>query len=461
MARPHGEEARVYDFFTHTPHRRIPPDIEDFREIQADFGAAQQGFQIGLGSAATPGMVAGIFRFHSELGTLPRQDVMAPAIEAARRGVPLNEVGAYLLQVLSPILTATPGAQAIFAPGGSLLTPGDTLRQGELAHLLEALLTEGPDLFYRGEVADKIGRACEEGGGHLTRQDFQRYRVQVRRPLSTSFRASRVWSNPAPASGGLMVAFALQMLADPRSAREAMEAPLNPVIRAARALAVTQRARLQEGLLDGLDDRRALEVLSPEILSRYRALTRQGWPATRGTTHISVVDSQGGAAAVTVSNGEGCGWMVPGTGFMLNNMLGEEDLQPGGFQRWPLAQRLTSMMAPTLVEEPDGTITVLGSGGSNRIRSALVQVLRSLLEEGVSLESAIAFPRIHVEGETLEVEGGFPSHILAELVKEWPSHRIWDGMNLFFGGVHAVRRGPDLLEAGGDPRRGGVSTLVA
>lgn len=152
--------------------------------------------------------------------------------------------------------------------------------------------------------------------------------------------------------------------------------------------------------------------------------------------------------------------MVPGTGFMLNNMLGEEDLQPGGFQRWPLAQRLTSMMAPTLVEEPDGTTTVLGSGGSNRIRSALVQVLGGLLEEGLSLESAIASPRIHVEGDTLEVEGGFAPSVLAELLDEWPSHRIWDGMNLFFGGVHAVRKGPGVLEAGGDPRRGGVSALV-
>lgn len=460
MARPPGEEARIYDFFTHTPHRRIPRDSEDFREIQADFGAAQQGFQIGLGSAATPGMVAGIFRFHSELGSLPRSEVMAPAIEAARRGVPLNQVGAYLLQVLSPILTATPGAEAIFAPNGSLLTLGDTLRQGELAGLLEALLREGPDLFYRGDVAARIERTCGEGGGHLTLQDFHRYQVHVRRPLATSFLTSKVWSNPAPASGGLMVAFALQMLEDQGGLGDATEASLRPVLRAARALWVTQQARLQEGLLEGLDDQRAQEVLAPGLLARYRALTRQGWPATRGTTHISVVDSHGGAAAVTVSNGEGCGWMVPGTGFMLNNMLGEEDLQPGGFQRWPLAQRLTSMMAPTLVEEADGATTVLGSGGSNRIRSALVQVLQGLLGEGLPLESAIASPRVHVEGNTLEVEGGFASHVVSELVEAWPSHRIWDGRNLFFGGVHAVRMGPGLVEASGDPRRGGVSSLV-
>ena len=109
--------------------------------------------------------------------------------------------------------------------------------------------------------------------------------------------------------------------------------------------------------------------------------------AYRGTTHISVIDRDGNAASASLSNGEGNGSIVGNFGFMLNNMLGEEDLTPEGLGNWREGVRLSSMMAPTIILEPDGTVIALGSGGSNRIRTAILQVAVNLLDHGMSLDA--------------------------------------------------------------------------
>ena len=112
---------------------------------------------------------------------------------------------------------------------------------------------------------------------------------------------------------------------------------------------------------------------------------------------MSVIDADGNAASVSLSNGEGNGFIVGKFGFMLNNMLGEEDLSSGRLEDWREGTRLSSMMAPTIILEPDGTVTALGTGGSNRIRTAILQVAVTLLDHGMSLEEAVEAPRLHVE----------------------------------------------------------------
>src|SRR5262249_20066293 len=119
--------------------------------------------------------------------------------------------------------------------------------------------------------------------------------------------------------------------------------------------------------------------------------------AHRGTTHVSVIDRDGNAAAASLSNGEGNGSIVGSFGFMLNNMLGEEDLAPDGLGSWRDGVRLSSMMAPTIILQPDGAVIALGTGGSNRIRTAILQVAVNLLDHGMSLEDAVQAPRLHVE----------------------------------------------------------------
>ena len=220
---------------------------------------------------------------------------------------------------------------------------------------------------------------------------------------------------------------------------------------------MTEQARLDSGLAD--DAEAAAAYLGcAETAAGYLSALEPGQIVSRGTTHISVIDAEGNAAAVTLSNGEGCGDVIVPAGCMLNNMLGEQDLNPHGFHRWQPGRRLSSMMAPTVVHAGNRALIALGSGGSNRIRSAILQVLLNLLDFGMSPEDAVAAPRLHLEGGMLDIEAGPDARAIAAAARWAQQCAVWPEQNFYFGGVHAVQRMPDGSVAGaGDLRRGGVA----
>ena len=151
--------------------------------------------------------------------------------------------------------------------------------------------------------------------------------------------------------------------------------------------------------------------------------------------------------------------MLPGTGIMLNNMLGEEDLNPGGFHRWDANVRVSSMMAPTLAMD-DKRVIAIGSGGSNRLRTAILQTLNNLYDYGMDARAAVDSPRIHVEGDLLSIEPGFPESVAEQVCAAFPQHHRWSERNLFFGGTHTVIHEGRAFSGAGDPRRGGVFRVV-
>ena len=140
---------------------------------------------------------------------------------------------------------------------------------------------------------------------------------------------------------------------------------------------------------------------------------------------------------------------------MLNNMLGEEDLNPAGFNRWPCDVRVSSMMAPTLAEAK-GQLIAIGSGGSNRLRSAILQTLVNMIDFDMTAQQAVEAPRIHFERDRLDIEPDLADDALRALYADFPNHRIWDSPNLFFGGTHTVCWDGRRFSGAGDPRRGGV-----
>ena len=192
-----------------------------------------------------------------------------------------------------------------------------------------------------------------------------------------------------------------------------------------------------------------------ELLDVYIE-TVAGHPVNnRGTTHISTIDANGNSASLTLSNGEGSGQLLPGTGIMLNNMLGEEDLNPEGFNRWPCDVRVSSMMAPTLAENQHRLIAI-GSGGSNRLRTAILQTLSNMIDFGMQPEQAVNAPRIHFEHDGLDIEPGLAPATVDALRAEYAKFRVWKSHNLFFGGTHTVCWDGSTFTGAGDPRRGGV-----
>jgi gamma-glutamyltranspeptidase/glutathione hydrolase len=208
----------------------------------------------------------------------------------------------------------------------------------------------------------------------------------------------------------------------------------------------------------GLRDRLLGEPSLRTALARMGSGPSHEPPTARGTTHISVVDRRGNAASLTISTGSGSGVIVPGTGIQLNNMLGEYDLHVAGALP---GRRLTSMMAPTIVMGPAGPRLVVGSAGSLRLRGAIMQVVVNVVRHGMSVEEAIAHPRLHADDENVHVEGGADREQVDALGARGYDLVRWRRRNLFFGGAAAVELRPDgELHAAGDPRRGGHGVVV-
>ncbi|MGD8936438.1 MAG: gamma-glutamyltransferase [Thiogranum sp.] len=458
FAQPVGRDNCLYDFFTHTPRHRRQAQEVDFHPIRADFGTTIQEFHIGYGSVATPGTVRGLFEIQRELCSLPMPVLIEPAIDLARRGVRINPLQAYIFDVIKPIYLATPQAARQFESRkrpGCLVGDGETLRLLALADTLEALGREGDRLFYNGDIATGIDAACRSLGGYLTKDDLESYRVIKRKPLTIAYRNAMLHTNPPPSSGGLLIGFALKLLE--RLAGDGLDIHSRAGIGTlADTMQHTNEARLEGLSTDNFDHR----LLEPAYVQAYVERIQGRARSSRGTTHISIIDAAGNLAALSTSNGEGCGHILDDTGIMLNNMLGEEDLSPHGFQRWHENQRLTSMMSPGMLQTFDGTRIALGSGGSNRIRSAILQVVSAILDNGLSLEAAIRRPRIHFENGVLNTEAGFDDPLREALAAHFPQLKCWPDLNLYFGGVHAVAHGPAGFDCYGDPRRGGVAAQV-
>jgi gamma-glutamyltranspeptidase/glutathione hydrolase len=384
---------------------------------------------------------------------VPMRRIVEPAAAAARDGVRLDRLQSYIFGIVAPIYLATPGARALYASPADprrLYSAGERMRQPELADALELLAIEGDRLFYEGEMARALVALCEHGGGQLGASDLAGYRACRRAPLRRDYRDARLYLNPPPSSGGLLIAFALALLEQQDLRGSAFGAPEH-LLTLARVMEQTNLAR---GC--GPADER---LLHDDWVARYRRAVHGRPLAARGTTHISVLDARGNAASLTLSNGEGCGQVLPGTGIMLNNMLGEEDLNPEGFHRWREDVRVSSMMAPTIAEHA-GRLIALGSGGSNRLRTAILQTLGNLVDFGMTPEAAVAAPRIHVERGKIGIEPGFAADAVRVLADHWPDHQLWDDLNLFFGGTHTVVYDGRRFAGAGDPRRGGVLRIV-
>ena len=433
------EEAPVLlDFFVEAPGRGADATARaELIPITISFGDAVQVFNIGAASVGCYGTPAGICAASNRFGRIPLTDLVAPAARLARHGVTVTEAQAYLFRILADIVLSTPECAAVFAPDGRLPGVGDTVHQPELADAVERLGEEGSDPFYRGDIARAITEWVSQRGGMLTASDLEAFRVIDREPIEVTYRGRTVLTNPPPSAGGILIARALGWLEDDSEPPD--------VERVVEVMERTQAERTPE-FLAGLDD--------PEFVQRFL----DGGGRFGSTTHIAVLDGEGGACSVTCSNGACSGIVVPGTGMHLNNMLGEQDLNPLGFHRHPPGRRLPSMMAPTVVVRDGSAELVLGSAGSNRIRSAILQTIIRVVDEGVRAGAAVQAPRVHFEDGVVYAEPGVDTSALERAARPIARFRA---RNLFFGGVQAVERDREgRFWGGGDPRRGGAAITV-
>ncbi len=412
------EGPALIDFFVAAPGLDGIERRSELVPVPVHFDAETvQTFYVGPASCGVPGTAAGLAEALRRFGSMPLGELVGRAVRLARTGAPVNRQQAYVLEILAPIHEQLEGTRELYAPGGRRLREGDLFAFPELAEALERYGAEGAEPFYRGEVARALSDFVVERGGTLGPGDLAAYEPVEREPLAQDFRGHRVLTNPLPSAGGTLIAYSLALL-EQLGSRSGPE----------------QLVRAMEGA-----NRRRADLLG-------------------STTHIAVMDAAGSCASVTCSNGSGSGVLVPGTGVILNNMLGEEDLNPLGFHRIAPGRRVPSMMAPTVVLRDGEIVLGLGSAGSNRIRSAILQTVVRAVEQQLPVAEAVAAPRLHFEAGAVQAEPRIDPAALARLEARGLAVVRWPAINLFFGGVQAVARDPrtGALSGGGDPRRGGA-----
>ena len=410
--------AELLDFFSAVPGIGLDGPAAEPARITVVYPSAQQDFHVGPASAAVPGNLSGFLDAHTRYGRLPLADVVEPSVRLAVGGVQIDRSQAYILELIEAIVMHTDSSQRVYAPGGQLLRDGDVLTDTELANFLARIADGEIASLTSPGFAEPLLTMAREGCA-ITAADLYQFQAIWRQPLSSQNSGWRLLTNPPPAFGGQIVA---------RTFTE--------VSSAAPAELTRTLARVTEEVKD-----------APA--------------ATLGTTHVSIVDADGLVAAMTTTNGAGGGVIVPGIGVHLNNMMGEDDLLPAGRAAVVPGERLRSMIAPTILTAPDGTVTALGSGGSARIRTAITTVVARLRFEGDDLGAAVAAPRAHLADDgTVQAEGGMPPAELATL-RDVFEVNAWSTTDFYFGGVNAVQRRPDgSVTAAADHRRNGSVALV-
>ncbi|MGB5960344.1 MAG: gamma-glutamyltransferase [Coleofasciculaceae cyanobacterium] len=447
----------LFDFFTQTPRQKRNIQEIDFYPVEFNFGGAIQEFHIGLGSMAVPGNIAGLFHVHQKLGRLPLSVVAEPAIHYAQNGFKLNSFQYYCLtSIVKPVIIDERDGKQYYRPTGAVIEPETVLYQQEFADALTHLVQKGAKEFYQGEIAHQLIKDCQKLGGYLTLDDLKNYQIIERKPLLINYNGDSLLTNPPPSSGGTLIAFALKLLAK-TDLNKIGFGNTNHLEILAKIMQLTNEARkdgydanlYQESIVEKFLDEQHIEQYSQQVTNKWGS-----------TTHISVIDSEGNAASITTTNGEGSGYVIPGTGIMVNNMLGEEDLNPQGFHQWQENVRISSMMSPAIVLKNNQPEIVLGSGGSTRIRTAILQVISNIIDFKMPVQEAVDSPRVHWENNIFHLEPGFAANVDTLTMPADPQLVQWQQKNLFFGGVHTVSKTSEgLLEGASDQRRdGGVSS---
>jgi len=409
-----GKREVLYDFFVDVPGKGRDESREPcLIPIEIRFPATVQVFHIGEGSVAVPGLLHGFREIHRDLCSFGLDRIVSPVLGYLERGVELTPLQAGLLRTLREILGYTDYGKEIFDPDR------DRLYNPLLRDFLSVLSWDGWFEWLHDAVRE-FEQTADQKGGVLTAEDIMTYRVHKRDPLRIPYREYTILTNPPPSFGGILLEVAFEYLR-------------------------TVNLRGMSG--------------TEKLLSRVSAMERMHRKKSLagGTTHISVVDEEGNAASMTLSNGSNSGCFLGNTGIMLNNMMGEDDLHPGGFYTMPCGERVPSMMSPTIIKKGNEISGVLGSGGSKRIRTAMMQVMMNLIDEGMNIHDAVESPRLHLDDEgILQVEPGYSEEFLQAL-SEYYEVNVWKEKDIYFGGVHIVTGD---LRGWGDSRRGGVFELV-
>lgn len=449
----------------------------DFRET-APAGVDTAAFEGSLEGrrgqlVGVPGEVAGLYALHQELGKKPWAELVGRAERAASQGF---LVEAHLARVVTQrgheAFKRDPGLKALLYPGGKALKLGQRVKRPNLARTLRRIASEGPKAFYTGEVAAELARTAQAAGGSLTEADLAAYTPKERTPLEVEWEGHRIFTMPPPSAGGLLLAQTLLMHSRAGLQALGLRTPLYTHV-----LAETMRASLVDRFrYVGDPDRVKVDVemlLDPARLAKRKseiALDRTRMVQSiasreQGTHHLSVLDAEGNAVALTttVNTAFGADLLAPASGVILNDELddfaSDKEMMPytaTNPNRAVPGARPVSSMTPTIVVSPAGRVwLVIGGSGGPTIPAAVTQVLLARLAFGEKLDAAVKAPRfVPTPGPTtIRLEEGFSERDKREL--EWRGERHAPIPSFF--AVQAIEHDLDgSITAVADPRKSGL-----
>jgi len=378
----------------------------------------------GLLSVGVPGTVAGLWMAHQRLGSKPWSELLQAAVDLAEKGFPSTwDMQGYLQQVQKldhPMYAAT--KMAFLKNSKALYEPGELWKQPDLAESLKRIQKEGRDGFYKGKTARLLAEYMKKHGGLITEEDLARYEAVEQAPVKGTYRGYEVVAMPPPSSGGVALIEMLNILegydlkaighnsalylhllteAMRRAFADRAEHIGDPAFNSTMPLDRLMSREYARELRQGID----LFKASPSDSARFGNIYLK--PESEETTHFSVVDAQGNAVSLTytLEYSYGSSLVADGTGFLLNNEMGDFNPVPGVTTRTGQIgtppnlvapeKRMLSSMTPAIFAKDGKPVLVIGSPGGRTIINSVLQVALNVIDHGMNIAEAIDAGRIH------------------------------------------------------------------
>lgn len=433
-------------------------------------------------ASGVPGAVAGLYAAHQRHGKLPWREVVAPAIALAETGFLVGDRFARITRG-DERLPRFSGSAALFIPNGQPIAAGTRWRNPDLAATLRRIADRGRDGFYKGETAELIAAEMKRGGGIITQADLAGYEAKWREPIRFDYRGHRVISMPPASSGGITLALMANILEgyDLRASGPATAQTVHLIAEASRrafadrnhflgdpdAVRFPAKTLISDNYAEKQRGTIALQRATPS------AQVRAGMGVLKDsdeTTHISVVDAQGNAVALTTTINElfGSAVTITGAGFLMNNEMDDFSAKPGSPNMFGLVQgeanaiapgkRMLSAMTPTIVVSPAGeTLLVTGARGGPRIISAVFQIMSYVIDHGATIQTAMEGARVHhqhLPDELFHETGALDAEEIAKLTAR--GHKVRERAGAV-GSANSIMRVSGGWEGAPDPRAGGTA----
>ena len=463
------KEIITLDYREMAPLKATP----DMYRLTADGKVVEEEITVGHKAVAVPGTLAGLTLALGKYGTMSLKEIMAPAIQLAEEGYSVSKTLNGLMKENYEKISKFPPAAQIYLKEGLPYEIGDKIYLKDLAKTYRMIADKGPDVFYKGEIAEAIEKEMKASGkGLIAREDLAAYRPVFRTPVRGSYRGYEIVSMFPPSSGGTHVIQLLNIL-------EGYDlAALGHNTSASLHLMAEAMKRVFADRSKYMGDPDFVQVPVKGLTSKkYAAELRQGISPEKGaekvpagnpvpyesggTSHISVVDKDGNLVALTqtINYFFGSGVLVPGTGILLNNEMDDFVPKPGALNSIEPGKRPLSSMSPTLVLKDGKPLLSIGSPGATRIISALAQILVNIIDHRMNIQEAIEAARIHCMTGEIFMESRIPKDVQQALIKKGHKVTVRKDFDLYFGGAQGVMIDPKTgtLYGGADPRRDGFA----